>query len=134
MIIAIPTWDGNVSPVLDVARELLVVECNLREESARREILLAEMDICRRADMIRGLELDTLICGALSRPLELLLSAAGIRLLTHICGPVEAVLEAHLDGSLSEGAFRMPGCCGRRRNRRGHRGNRGAGFEPESGN
>ncbi len=134
MKIALPTWDGNVSPVLDVARELLVVECNPKGESFRRAIVLAELDICRRADMIRGLELDTLICGALSRPLEMLLSAAGIKLLTHICGPVDEVLEAYLDGSLSEGAFRMPGCCGRRRNRRGQRGNRGTGFDPESGN
>jgi hypothetical protein len=123
-----------VSPVLDVARELLVIECNPKSERTRQIILLTELDICRRTDMIRALELDTLICGALSRPLELLLTAAGIKLLTHTCGPVDEVLGAYFDGSLSEGAFRMPGCCGHRRNRRGHCRNRGAGFKPESGN
>ena len=126
MRIALPTWNGIVSPVLDVAGELLVVDCEENGERIRRDVALAGLDFCQRAELICTLDLDTLICGALSRPLEMVLSGAGISLITHVCGSVERILESYLAGSLNVQTFIMPGCGGKGRRRgRGGGGNAG---------
>jgi hypothetical protein len=58
---------------------------------------------------------DVLICGAVSRPLELALTLEGIEVIPQTCGKVEQVARAYLAGRLSGDAFLMPGCCTRRR-------------------
>jgi predicted Fe-Mo cluster-binding NifX family protein len=66
---------------------------------------------------------DALICGAISWPLELALTSAGIEVIAQTCGDVDEVLEAFLAGQLEQEKFLMPGCCGRRRRfRKGRRG------------
>jgi predicted Fe-Mo cluster-binding NifX family protein len=119
--VAIPTWNGRVSPVLDVARHLLVVDVETNAEVARREVGLDETHLAVRSKRICELGVEVLICGALSRPLEAMLTSAGMRLIPQTCGPVEDVLQAFLAGQLASEAFLMPGCCGRRRRFRGGR-------------
>jgi predicted Fe-Mo cluster-binding NifX family protein len=119
MKVAIPQWQGRVSPVLDVAAHLVVAEVTDGRETARREISLVAADPLERAREVSREGPDVLICGALSWPLEMALSAAGVRVVSHVCGAVEAVLAAFLDGSLGRTAFEMPGCCNRRRRGRG---------------
>jgi predicted Fe-Mo cluster-binding NifX family protein len=125
MKVGIPTWDGRVSPVLDVARHLLVVEVEGNAEVGRGEADLAEAQLGPRAQQIRGLGVEVLICGAVSWPLEAALTSAGVRVIPQTCGWVEDVLQAFLSGGLTDEAFLMPGCCGRRRRFRG--GRRGGG-------
>ena len=126
MKVGIPTWDGRVSPVLDVARRLLLVDIRENAELTRREEEIEEVPLATRVKRIRELGVEVLICGAVSWPLEAALAAAGVRVIAQTCGPVEDVLPAFLSGRLADGAFLMPGCCGRRRRMRGGgRGNRG---------
>lgn len=61
----------------------------------------------------------TLVCGAVSRPLQERLSAVGIKVVPFVAGDLRQVIQASFDGSLNGSAFTMPGCCGRRRGRRG---------------
>jgi predicted Fe-Mo cluster-binding NifX family protein len=115
MKVGIPTWDGRVSPVLDVARRLLVVDVERNAELARREVDLEEVAVASRVKRIRELGVQVLICGAVSWPLEAMLTSTGMRVIPQTCGPVDDVLRAFLAGRLASGAFLMPGCCGRRR-------------------
>jgi predicted Fe-Mo cluster-binding NifX family protein len=124
MNLAITTWDGWVSPVLDVAKRLLLVSVEGGQVRARTEADLEERLPAARARRIADLGVQVLICGALSQPLEAALSSAGVRVIPQTCGPVEEVLRAFLAGQLRDEAFLMPGCCGRRRRFRG--GRRGA--------
>lgn len=119
MKVAVSTWSDRVSPVLDVAGQLLLVETKSGAEVGRREVTLEETDLGARARHITDLAPDVLICGAVSRPLEAMLTGAGIRLRPHTCGSVAEVLQAFLNGQLDERAFLMPGCCERRRRCRG---------------
>ena len=119
MNIAIPTWLDRVSPVLDVAKHFLLVEAQRGVELDRRDVPVGETEFLARARCIAELRPDVLICGAISRPFEAMLRSVGIRLIPHTCGPVEGVLRAFLSGQLTEQAFLMPGCCGRRRRFRG---------------
>ncbi|MBN2577794.1 MAG: NifB/NifX family molybdenum-iron cluster-binding protein [Pirellulales bacterium] len=125
MNLAIPIWQGRVSPVFDVAEQLLLVEMDGDAERSRRtEILPQESAECR-ARRIAGLGVTTLVCGAVSRPLESLLWAQGIEVLPRVCGDVEDVLQAYRVGALQEERFAMPGCCGRLRRRQRCRYRRG---------
>lgn len=119
MKLAIPTWEGKISPVFDVARHLLVVNIKSGVEVARKIEAIPEMEIAFRARRIAGLGVDVLICGAISWPLERMLVSEGMQVIPQTCGPVEDVLLAFLSGQLTGQAFLMPGCCGRYRKRRG---------------
>jgi len=121
MRVGIPTWDGRVSPVLDVARRLLVVDVEGNSEVNRSEADLAGAQLGARAEQIRGLGVEVLICGAVSWPLEAILGSAGVRVIPQTCGSVEDVLRAFLAGQSLDESFLMPGCCGRRRRVRGGR-------------
>jgi predicted Fe-Mo cluster-binding NifX family protein len=119
MRIGLAAHEGRVSPVLDVAQRLLVVDVNGQAENGRQDLALTSSSLATRVRDIQHAAVDVLICGAVSQPLEAVLSAAGIRVLSRICGPIENVLSAFLADGLSDGAYLMPGCCGRGRQRRG---------------
>lgn len=128
MKIAIPIWEGRVSPVLDTARQLLVVDVKDGQEASRTAVDIPLMHIVQMAGFVRDLGVDTVICGAISRQLETMLATLGIRIIPWLRGEVDEVLSAHVNGNLQDGYF-LPGC-GRGRGRRGRRGRwgRGGGF------
>jgi len=126
MKVAIPHWHGRISPVFDVAGNVLVVEIADGVEHARQDVALAAEDLQLRAARLAETGTEVLVCGAISWPLEMALSAAGIDVIPQTCGDVEQVLAAFARGQLQQDAFLMPGCCGRRRqfrarHRRGRR-------------
>ena len=118
MRIAIPIWDDKISPVLDTASRLLIVDVEDQKEASRFETILDEQDLVRRCLRIRGMEVDTLICGAVSRPFFRMLMSPDIEIIPEISGHVEDVLKAYLQGNLFHSKFLMPGC---RRNRQRQR-------------
>ena len=122
MRIAIPIADGRISPVFDVAEKLVLVDVEAGREVGRTETPLMDEAIELRARRVAQLGVNVLICGAISRPLHALLSAAGVEVIPQTCGEVEEVLGAFVEGRLIGDAFVMPGCCGRRRRFRGGRG------------
>jgi predicted Fe-Mo cluster-binding NifX family protein len=117
MMVAIPVWQGRVSPVFDVARQVLLVELDRSVETARREETLADEEPDHRANRIAKWGVTTLVCGAISRPLESLLTAQGIDVIPRVCGGVDEVLGAFSSGNLQSEQFAMPGCCSQRRRR-----------------
>ena len=121
MRIAIPSWQGRVSPVFDVAKILLLVDVEGSRELGRNERSVVHANPLARAREVAELGANVLICGAISRPLEMGLTSAGVRVIAQTCGPVDDVLGAFLDGQLTNNAFLMPGCRGRRRRFRGRR-------------
>jgi predicted Fe-Mo cluster-binding NifX family protein len=110
MRVAIPIWEDKISPVLDTASRLLIVEIKDRNVASRFEIYLDEQDMSRRCFRIRGLEVDTLICGAISHHFARMLVGSGIDLIPEISGRTEEVLKAYLQGDLFSSKFLMPGC------------------------
>jgi len=111
MIVAIPVWQGRVSPVFDVASQLLLLELSGEVETARRQEALPEERPERRVARLQALRIETLICGAISRPLETLLVAGRIKVIPRVCGDVDEVVRAYLADQLPDDRFAMPGCC-----------------------
>ncbi len=126
MNVAIPIHGWRISPVFDVARKVELLCVNSEGNISRVSIFFKTgedpLDIAKH---LVDKKTDVLICGAVSRPVEMLLSASGVTVIRNTCGPVDEVFEAFLNGELTENKFLMPGCpgrkCGRRRRlRRGH--------------
>jgi len=128
MRVAIAVFDGRISPVFDAAGKLVLVDIENGREIRRTEQVVEEADLGPRASRVAGLGANVLICGAISRPLEAMLLSAGVEVIPQACGQWEDVLRAFLSGRLTEQAFMMPGCCGRRRRFRGGRSGAGPAF------
>ena len=111
MTVAMPIWQGRISPVLDVAGRFLVVQIENGHETSRREILVGETSPRLLAKGIKEMGPEVLLCGALSQPVADSLANEGVRVWPHICGEAESVLQAFLTNTLEQAEFRMPGCC-----------------------
>src|SRR6056297_472849 len=119
MKVAIPISDGRISPLFDSARRLLLVTIENRREVWRSEQVVEQSERIARTRRVTELDADVLICGAISRELEAMLTSAAVEVIPLTCGMVEDVLQAFISGRLTEEAFVMPGCHGNRRQYRG---------------
>jgi predicted Fe-Mo cluster-binding NifX family protein len=115
MRVAIPLWQGRVSPVFDEASRILLVDISEKQEQHRQEESLIARHPFERAQLLPRLGVDLLVCGMISQTQQTALASAGIKIIPHICGPLEEVIAAFLDGRIESGALLMPGCGGRKR-------------------
>jgi len=109
MKIAIPIWNGYVSSAFDFSHTLLLIELENGREVKRTEISLSNRSVPERANDLKTLGVEVLICGAISRCLASLVRASGINVLPYVVGRIEEVLEAYLKGSLVGPQFTLPG-------------------------
>ncbi len=114
MRIGLAIHAGRISPVLDVAHRLLVVEHPDRASTPRQEVPIAGVSLPAIVRNIQSADVGVLICGAVSQPLAAAISAAGIRLISQVCGDIEEVVAAYFAGRLHRARFQMPGCQCRR--------------------
>ena len=124
MKLAIPVWNDRISPVMDTARQLSMIELEKDRELSRSMESLNDIILPKRAHFLADLGVDVLICGAISRPLAESLIACGVTIIPWIAGDIDEVIEAFISGHLSDPCFLMPGCRrrggGQFRRRRGH--------------
>ncbi len=121
--VAIPIWDERVSPVLDTATRLMILEFNDGQEKKREMINIPQEHFIIRTKYIAGLKVDTVLCGALSKPMRRMLIQSGITVFPWVTGYVNDVIQAYLDGNLTNEQFLLPRRS-RRRRKRGFRYNR----------
>ena len=110
MKIAIPMWNGSISNVFDFAGRLLLVDIKNDKEVGRSEALLQTGSLPERAGRLKELEVDVLVCGAISRALADMVIASGIQLLPYVTGQVDKIVHAYLTDQLARPQFTMPGC------------------------
>jgi predicted Fe-Mo cluster-binding NifX family protein len=110
MKVALPIWEGGLSPVFDVARVLLVVEMHKRKWVHRYEIPFSEEGLLRRVLRVIDLGVDVLICGAISKDMEDQLKARHVTVISWVSGDPDQVLKAYCAGELPHPRFAMPGC------------------------
>ena len=107
--LAIPIWSGRVCTVFDFAQQLLIVDFEGNDELERKEYALENVPPLIRASRLLRLNVQVLICGAISSSLASLVSNYGIKIIPSICGDIDEVLNAYITGSLSSPRFRLPG-------------------------
>jgi predicted Fe-Mo cluster-binding NifX family protein len=123
---AIPIYNNVVANVFDFAQRLAVIEIDEGKQISRFETVIEGQSGLQRANQLKALGVNTLICGAISAPLANIVQSLSIQLLPNITGVIDDVLAAFIDGQLISAEFMMPGCFRGRHSRRGlGRGRRG---------
>jgi predicted Fe-Mo cluster-binding NifX family protein len=110
MWVAIPTRSERISPVFDSAGQILLVELDDGRECSRCVAPMPGDSLAGRVSRLKELRVAVLICGGISRPLQQMIEAEGIRVHPWTAGPVDEVLEAYRQGRLHEAQYLMPGC------------------------
>jgi predicted Fe-Mo cluster-binding NifX family protein len=95
MRIAIPIRLGAVFENFDGARRLLVVDLDSREENSRLEIPMQEEGAVLRAERLSRLEIQLLICGAISPHMKNAVSTYGIDVVVGAVGRADKVLDTY---------------------------------------
>lgn len=118
---AFTIWNERISPVFDVARQVLIVESEHSGLTYRETFALPVDSVLDKLAFLEQQNVDLLVCGAISLPLQCAVEARQIKVYPFCSGEVSELVDAWLMNRLAQKAFAMPGC-GRGRRRKG-RGN-----------
>jgi len=110
MRVAIPVSDDAVATTIDFAHEVLVVDCEASRELRRKRHALEDGLPTNLANRITRLGIQVLLCGAISRPLAVLMREAGIQVIPLVSGTADEVLAAFLENRLEDPRYLLPGC------------------------
>ncbi len=120
-------WEGRISPVFDVCRQVQILDVHGHAVRARSAECYETMSTRQRIERLIARGVDTIICGAITGPVRDELITRGVEVIAFVTGETEAVVQAYLDGRVTDPNFTMPGCRARRRRRRRRRGGNGNG-------
>jgi predicted Fe-Mo cluster-binding NifX family protein len=109
MKVAVPIFQGSVSPVFDFAQRLLVVHHPGTGLETREELDLAGVPSLRRAGYLLERGVRVLICGGISAHLAAMMEMRGIRIISGVAGEIGPVVRAFLAGKLPDADLAMPG-------------------------
>ncbi|MBC8459051.1 MAG: hypothetical protein H8D67_13740 [Deltaproteobacteria bacterium] len=113
MNIALTVWEKRISPVFDCARMLLVVDVRNRSVIEKHFEPFPYESPLSRAAKLADLDINVLICGAVSNLFANPIEIYNIRIIPFVAGAVDEVLDAYLADTLSSPKFRMPGFKGK---------------------
>jgi len=119
---AFAAWHRRIAPVFDVARMLYLVDTEAGQVVQETREQLPDEPPIHKAIWLADLGVETLVCGAISRPLHDLVAAYGIRVVAFVAGDVNEVIHLWLTDSFYIESYVMPGC--RRRAQQQLRGQR----------
>jgi predicted Fe-Mo cluster-binding NifX family protein len=112
---AFPFWENRIAPVFDSARQICIVEVEFgRIVQEGQEPLTGDLSV-QKALRLKELGVATLVCGAISRPLQEMLIGCGIQVVAFVSGDLSEVIRAWISGEFNRSAFAMPGCLAGRR-------------------
>ena len=127
MKVAFPVWNERISPLFDTAAVLRVADVEGGRVVRRQDYPMPRDLPAAKVNLLLGLGVEVLLCGALSPFFARTISASGITLVSWLAGDAEEVLQRFVDGTLTDPRFSLPGfrAGGRRRRRRMGFGRRG---------
>ena len=95
-------YDGRISPVYGLAKEILLVEVEDGREVCRERRALNGDPPTRRGRRLADLGVDTLICGGITATQVEFLHAVGIAVVGQAAGPVDQVIQEYINGRLDD--------------------------------
>ena len=110
---AFSVWNHRIAPVFDFARQILLVEVESGHVVGEAQESLPVDPGTGKWLRLVELGVDTLVCGAISRPLQAMVAANGIRVIPFVGGDLQEVIQAWMNGRIQDDLFVMPGCRGR---------------------
>ena len=111
MKVAFACWDNHIAPVFDTVRQIYLIETDsVKILSETQEAMFGNAPL-RNVTRLAELEVGTLICGAISRPVQEMVTTQGIHVISFVAGELSDVIQAWMAGDLSSERYAMPGCC-----------------------
>ncbi len=117
---AFSLWNERIAPVFDVARNFRIVETIEKGIIGQSERRFSTDDTQERVLRLATLQVEQLVCGAITRSSCYALTEHSIQVVSFVAGELEQVIQAWLSGSLTDGHFAMPGCHGWKRHDEHH--------------
>jgi len=106
---AFATWNNRIAPQFDAAGHACIVEV-LSGAIVTEHLEAFRTDLpVKKVRRLVALGVDTLVCGAISRPIQALLAAQGIRVVPFVAGELGEVIQAWINDGLADDLFTMPG-------------------------
>ena len=111
MIAAFATWNSRIAPVFDVTRRLHLIQREGTQIVKESEVQIRGESAAQIALSLVELKVNVLICGAISQPLQAMVTAYGHAVIPFVAGALREVIDAWLQGTLlRRSTFAMPGC------------------------
>ncbi len=107
---AFPYWQSRLAPVFDTARKLRLVESASATITGQADETLPDVHPSLNILRLVELNVDTLVCGAISTPLRQMATVHGITVVPFIAGELEDIISSWVTGRLETGSYAMPGC------------------------
>jgi predicted Fe-Mo cluster-binding NifX family protein len=99
--VAFAAWNGRIAPVFDVARHVHLVDIGSSGVAAEADELVEVEAPVRRAARLAALGVQTLVCGAISRPQRAALEAYGLNVVPLVAGGLREVVDSWRSGARS---------------------------------
>ncbi len=114
--VAIPIFLDRVSPRLDCARRLLVLQIENNRLVEKRELDISPWSPDGKIIQLRQLGIEQVICGGIRLEDKIGLNRFGIQVASLVFGEIDTIIEAFLRGTL-----KLPTCpCPGRQRRKRH--------------
>ena len=110
MKVAVTIWENRISPVLDSAHMLLIADISNSEILNRKHVAFNPERPSRLPEVLSELNVEVLICGAVSQIPADMIESGGIKLIPFITGNVEEVLASFAKSATIVPSYLMPGC------------------------
>ncbi len=124
--------NDRIAPVFDVSRNLMVVDADsLGRVVSSFNYHFKSDNPLERVSELAELQVEQLVCGAITKELERVLSGAGVQLFSFMSGTYYQMVRAWLNNRLDDRLHAMPGCnregrkrrsCGRHNGKQNHEG------------
>jgi predicted Fe-Mo cluster-binding NifX family protein len=98
--VAIPRFGESVAPCFGYSATITIFTIRKGKVVDHADFCLQSREILDRVRLLRDQEVGTLICGGVQEPLEDVLRASGVRVISWVNGRVEELLECFLRGEL----------------------------------
>ncbi|MBN1365001.1 MAG: NifB/NifX family molybdenum-iron cluster-binding protein [Syntrophaceae bacterium] len=116
MKLALSVFKDSISTVFDAADQILIVDTDGTNNFTKKPVKFVWTDPVECTAQLKCMGVETLICGAISFPMQALIMSQGIKVHSFVRGEVDTVINAYQNNRLAQAIFSLPGC--RRRNMR----------------
>jgi hypothetical protein len=99
--VAIPIFLDRVSPRLDCARRMLILQIDKNQLVDKRELDISRWPPDEKIFQLRQLGIEQLICGGLRLEDKIGLTRSGIRVASPLYGEVDTIIKEYLSGKLN---------------------------------
>lgn len=106
---AFATWHDRIAPLFESSRHAHIVDCSPGRVPVERRERFVDASPVRKVLCLVQWRVDTLVCGAISLPVQSIVRAHAIRLIPFVASDLGAAVQAFLDGCITEPRFAMPG-------------------------